>query len=116
MSTQDIMSSYWGTIIIFVCGIIYVILHFNASKSIAKKKAIELIFLVEKKAEEFALTQGKEKLKWVVENGYNYLPSYVRIFISKPMFGLIVQEAFDTIIGLTEKHRIDKPAETQLTK
>jgi hypothetical protein len=108
---QEFLIQYWGLIVCFLAGVIYVLTHRQASLTFAKKRAIELMFYVEKQAESMALEQGKDKLKWVTENGYDLLPAAVRVFVSKPMFQIIVQEVFDTIIGLAEKHRIDSPVE-----
>jgi hypothetical protein len=112
----NFISQYWGLISMFLGGVVYVATHYTWAKSFAKKKAIQLMFSAEARAEELALSLGAEKFSWVVDQGYNLLPAPVRVFISKPLFSTVVQSLFDEAIAFAKAHEIKKPVETTPTQ
>ncbi|MCR8641573.1 hypothetical protein NV379_02785 [Paenibacillus sp. N1-5-1-14] len=104
---MEIIEQYWGLIIAVVGAIVYAATHRQASYSYVKKKLYELMLSAEKYAEELVLKTGKDKMDWVITNGYDNLPSYVRLVISKDLFQKLAQELFDKAILIAEKHKIE---------
>lgn len=82
--------AFLGIIIIVV---IFVLIYL-IDKSYAKKFALQFMLIVEKKAEEYSITEGKEKLEWVVGQ-YDNLPSSIKVIISKQAFRVLIQQLFD---------------------
>lgn len=78
--------------------LIIIIAYYFFNKEYAKKLTLEFMFYVEKKAEELAITEGKEKFEWVVSQ-YEKLPAYVKLMISKEKFREIIQQLFDEAIS-----------------
>jgi hypothetical protein len=100
---------YWGIILVVVLAALYAVFHYKQSYEFAKKVAIKFIFIAEKKAEDFLLTNGPAKLAWVVDKGYDLMPAGVRLIISKPLFKMIVQQLFDAAVELAKEHQIQQP-------
>lgn len=53
-----------------------------------------------------------EKFAWVVEHGYQYLPKWLKFFLSEEAFRALVQSIFDSIVKLvTEERKRENPIE-----
>lgn len=99
------ISSWWG--LLFVAVVL--ILMFIFKRQQLKKLAIRLIFLAEERSRAYALQTGKQKFDWVVEQGYQYVPVWLKLFITKATFAVIVQAAFDSIIDWAEDQELRAP-------
>jgi len=99
------ISSWWG--LLFV--VIALVLMFIFQRQQLKRLAIRLIFLAEERARQYALKTGKEKFSWVVEHGYQYVPVWLKLFITKAAFAAIVQAAFDSIVDWAERQELRPP-------
>lgn len=89
----DFVFSFWGLI-----GFVALfILEFIRERQVAIQRVKDLIFLAEEKAQKDVLKTGKQKLDWVVEQGYDYLPPLVKLFISVEAYKFLVQSVFDRI-------------------
>lgn len=97
---------YWAIVLIILAAAIYVPLHYRQSLEFAKKVAIKFIFVAEKKAETFLLTNGPAKLAWVVDKGYDLMPAPVRLIVSKPLFKVIVQQIYDAAVEVAKEHEV----------
>lgn len=75
--------------------IVWFFTHRSVAIGYAKKKASTLIFAAEKYSETLLLSYGKEKMDFVVSEGYKLLPSMVRVFISMDTFRNEAQKLFD---------------------
>jgi hypothetical protein len=116
---MDILSQYWGIIVFLVGATMYVLTHKKIAKSYAKKKIASLMLSAEKGAEKLILENGQEKFDWVVDKGYDLMPSAVRVFIGKPLFKIIAQKLYDDAKVFIELHKKDipvVPATDSLTK
>ncbi len=87
------IQAWWGLIGLLVIFSIKAVLDWEGTV----KRIRELIFLAEELARKQVLKTGKEKFEWVKNNGYSYLPSWLRLFISEALYAKIVQEIFDKI-------------------
>jgi hypothetical protein len=105
---NSIFAHYWGAIVAFTIGVVYVVTHRAIAIQQVKTLVPKLMLAAEKYCEELALTKGAEKLQWVVSNGYDMLPSSVRMFVSKPLFTFIAQQLFDEAIAFAKAHQVDK--------
>lgn len=97
----SLLGQYWGIVTIVVAGLLYFGVDKTARKTaikFAEKKAMTLMFGIEKKCEDFALQSGKDKFDWVVEKGYDLLPAPVRLIISPALFKTIVQGLHDDAV------------------
>jgi hypothetical protein len=116
MAFIDLVSQYWGVGAVAVGAGIYFVTHKSIAISYAKTKISKLMLAAEKAAEQLVLNTGSEKFDWVVDKGYDLLPSAVRIFISKPLFKSLVQELFDEAKAFALKHQIKESSDNSLTK
>ncbi|KRQ87694.1 hypothetical protein ABG79_00495 [Caloramator mitchellensis] len=78
--------------------IIIIIAYYYINKEYAKKLTLEFMFYVEKKAEELAINEGKQKFEWVVSQ-YDKLPVFIKLIISKDKFREIIQQLFDEAVS-----------------
>jgi hypothetical protein len=105
MNFIDLLIQYWGVGAVAIAGVGYFITHKKVAVAYAKKTIGALMLAAEKAAEEFVLNDGLAKFTWVVEKGYDYLPSAVRMFVSKPLFAKLVQALFDEAKQIIESHK-----------
>lgn len=99
------LSNWWG--LLFVLVVIVVMAVFR--RQTLKRIAIRLIFVAEERSRQYALRTGKEKFEWVVENGYGLIPPWLKLFVTKEMFSVIVQTVFDNIVAWAEKQEVRIP-------
>lgn len=81
---------YWG----ILGAIAILVIYYFTNKQMAKKIALEFMLYIEKKAEDFSITEGKEKLEWVVSQ-YDKLPAIIRTVVTKEAFRELIQQMFD---------------------
>ena len=98
----EFVISWWGLIALVVIFALKLIFDYEATL----KRIRELIFLAEEHARKEALKTGQEKFEWVKEQGYQYLPATLKLFLSKELFGLLVQAVFDKLIGWAESKNL----------
>jgi hypothetical protein len=96
------LTNWWGLVGVAVALVVGLIFYRKATIEMIKT----LIFVAEEKARHGILTTGAEKKAWVIENGYQYLPAAVKTFISKQMFGILVQYVFDQLVKWAEKNQL----------
>ncbi len=90
----EFIVNWWG----LIGFAIIVVLKFVYDRKNMVEKIVELIFLAEEKAKKHVLKTGEEKFQWVIENGYQYLPTALKPFISREFYAVIVQAVFDRIV------------------
>lgn len=100
-----ILANYWGIGAVILVGFAYFITHKKVAIAYAKKRIGALMLAAEKGAEQLVLDNGQDKLDWVLDKGYDYMPAAVRLFISKPLFKEIIQELFNEAKSLVESHK-----------
>jgi hypothetical protein len=106
---QSILSQYWGIIAVVVVGVVYFFTHRKVALSFAKGKILSFMLAAEKQAEALLLKDGESKKQWVIET-YNFLPTAVKLFVSKPLFAGLVQIIYDAAIGLAKQHAVVAPS------
>ena len=99
----DFLGQWWGILGVLV---ILVITYFVYGFEVAKGHVVKLIFIAEEKAREKCLETGRQKFEWVVENGYTYLPTALKLFITKELFAAIVQSVFDKVVDWAESQEL----------
>lgn len=98
--------SWWGLLTGCVLVIAYAIWDWTSFKN----KVRSLIFIAEEQAKAKLLETGRDKLKWVVDSVYKYLPAWLG-FIQKEDLYSIVQEIFDKFVGWTEQKNLSRKHE-----
>ncbi|UNC91708.1 hypothetical protein [Candidatus Contubernalis alkaliaceticus] len=93
---------WWGLLLLTMVLVGYLFYDYEA----AKKKIAVLIFVAEEQAREKCLRSGQEKFEWVVKNGYNYLPIWLKLIISEEAFKVLVQSIFDNMVKWAENQRL----------
>jgi hypothetical protein len=88
-------------IIIAIIFLVYVLIKTNKNIRI---KAYEYFL----KAEHEISATGEEKMQYVIDNIYSYLPTIIRIFVSPELLEKIVQKMFDEIKDLLDDGKINK--------
>lgn len=90
--------AYWGIIAV----VAFLAVYYFTNRAYAKKIALELMLYIEKKAEEYAISEGTQKKDWVISQ-YDNLPAVVKSVITKDMFTVLVQNMFDEALKLVKK-------------
>lgn len=113
---MNIIANYWGifggVVLIAALGLVGWKASGKSASAYAKEMAKTFMFLAEARAEELLLASGKDKFTFVVSKAYDYFPSFVRLFVSKPMFENIVQTVYDDTVALVKAHQEQTQAET----
>lgn len=90
--------------ILIIVSLFAAYLFFKMNKKFRKK--VYSLFL---DAEQyFDIEEGEYKMDYVLENIYPYLPSFIRIFISKNSFQKIVQKIFNEVTFLLNDENLEK--------
>jgi len=97
-----LVSDYWGLIIVATAMMGYLVYDYEATK----KKIASLIFIAEERSRELALHTGQQKFNWVVQNGYKFLPAWLKFFITEEAFKILVQNIFDSIVKWAEAQKL----------
>ena len=92
--------AYLGIIVVVAILVIY----YFTNKEYAKKIALELMLYIEKKSEEYAISEGTQKKDWVISQ-YDNLPAIVKSVITKETFTVLVQNMFDEALKLVQKQQ-----------
>ncbi len=98
------MNSYIVTSIIVIAIIFLIYLLIKVNRKV-RLKAYELFLKAE---HEFISGHGENKMDYVLENIYSYLPTTIRIFISSNMLRSLVQEMFNEIKDLLDDGKRNK--------
>ncbi|SKA91242.1 hypothetical protein SAMN05443428_11128 [Caloramator quimbayensis] len=96
--------AYWG----IITTVVILIIYYLVNRTLAKKIALELMLYIEKRAEEFSISEGKDKLEWVVSQ-YDKLPAVIKSVITKDGFRLLIQELFDEAMKLLKNNTQSSP-------
>ena len=112
-SIINLLLPYWGIIaVVFGFGGYALFQHDSAKKII-----LSLIIRIEKEAESLALNTGADKFQFLVERGYQLLPTPARLFITLPMFESLAQSLYNTakLYLVVEKAPVTPITETPAT-
>ncbi len=93
--------SWWGILAIVLAAGGYAVYDYEAFRA----KVVNLIFIAEEKAREKCLETGRDKMDWVIQNGYPYLPAWLKLFISDSAFRVLIQAIFDGLVDWAEKNK-----------
>jgi len=85
-----------GIALVVVIGLVKVLYDYERFK----QDIAGLILVAEKKSREYLIETGPEKKRWVIENGYKYIPIELKPFISKQRFEQFVQFVYEELIKL----------------
>src|SRR5574344_1874951 len=84
-------------LVLVVIGFIIYLIYLSKKKGL-RQVALEAILIAEEK---WNTTTGKERLQIAVDYVYDYIPSYVKIFLSKELHNKIladfIQKVFDEV-------------------
>lgn len=100
----EFIQNWWGLLAVLIIGVTYLIVDWQG----AKGKIRALIFIAEEQAREFALETGKDKMGWVIQNGYPYMPPWFKLVISETAFQGIVQFIFDQLVQWAENKELSR--------
>ena len=89
----DFIQNWWGMISVAILVIIYMIRNWQK----AKHQIMALIFEAEGHARKYALETGAEKMQWVLEQGYKYLPKWLTFVLTEQMYKDLVQKIFNSV-------------------
>ena len=98
----EFLLSWWGLITVAALVGVYLVCDYESTKD----KIVKLIFVAEERAREKALETGQEKFEWVVFHGYQYVPAWLRVFLSEDAFRKLVQDIFDGIVDWAEAQQV----------
>lgn len=101
---KDFIFSWWGLLVTAVIVVLYLVCDWQG----AKARIRSLIFVAEEQARQFALATGKEKMAWVIANGYPFMPAWLKLVISETAFRGIVQYVFDKLVTWAELAKLSK--------
>lgn len=118
MNLLQILGHYWGIVAgVVVLGVWALLDWKNFRQNVAG-----MILFVEKNAETLLIdgVSGEAKHQWVVDQTYPLLPAWLKAFITKDRYHLIVENIFQWLLSVAKKHQIaatapvDKPPDTPL--
>lgn len=95
-------------IIILIIVLIYILIKINKN---IRLKAYEYFLKAE---HEFISGHGEDKMNYVIENVYSYLPTIITIFISQKTLKMIIQNMFYEIKDLLDDGKINKSTKGEL--
>lgn len=84
---------YLGILITLVVILVYYFIN----REIARQRAIELMFFIEKNGDEINITEGYQKFKWVVDQ-FDTISTSIKCVLTKDDFECIVQKQFNRIM------------------
>jgi len=88
----NLLLPYWGIIAVALVFGGYVLFQ----RDNAKKIILSLIIRIEEEAESLALNSGADKFQFLVDRGYQLLPTAARLLITQKMFDSLAQSLYDT--------------------
>ena len=94
-------------IVLVVIGFIIYLIYLSKKKGL-RQVALEAILIAEEK---WNTTTGKERLQIAVDYVYDYIPSYVKIFLSKELLNKIladfIQKVFDEVKKVLDFQKVE---------
>lgn len=94
-------------LVLVVIGFIIYLIYLSKKKGL-RQVALEAILIAEEK---WNTTTGKERLQIAVDYVYNYIPSYVKIFLSKELLNKIltdfIQKVFDEVKKVLDFQKVE---------
>jgi len=88
----NLLLPYWGIIAVALGFGGYVLFQRDG----AKKIILSLIIRIEKEAETLALNTGADKFQFLVDRGYQLLPTPARLLITQKMFESLAQSLYNS--------------------
>lgn len=109
-SVIQVLAHYWGIIVVVLALGLWALLDW---KDFRQHVAGAIVY-VEKHAEELALASGPDKHQWVVDQTWPVLPAWLKVFVTKERYDLIVEAIFQWLLSVAQKHQVqevpmDKP-------
>ena len=94
-------------LVLVVIGFIIYLIYLSKKKGL-RQVALEAILIAEEK---WNTTTGKERLQIAVDYVYDYIPSYVKIFLSKELLNKIladfIQKVFDEVTKVLDFQKVE---------
>lgn len=94
-------------LVLVVIGFIIYLIYLSKKKGL-RQVALEAILIAEEK---WNTTTGKERLQIAVDYVYDYIPSYVKIFLSKELLNKIladfIQKVFDEVKKVLDFQKVE---------
>ena len=94
-------------LVLVVIGFIIYLIYLSIKKGL-RQVALEAILIAEEK---WNTTTGKERLQIAVDYVYDYIPSYVKIFLSKELLNKIladfIQKVFDEVKKVLDFQKVE---------
>ena len=94
-------------LVLVVIGFIIYLIYLSKKKGL-RQVALEAILVAEEK---WNTTTGKERLQIAVDYVYDYIPSYVKIFLSKELLNKIladfIQKVFDEVKKVLDFQKVE---------
>lgn len=104
------LQANWLPLLILVLVVISFIIYliYLSKKKGLRQVALEAILIAEEK---WNTTTGKERLQIAVDYVYDYIPSYVKIFLSKELLNKIladfIQKVFDEVKKVLDFQKVE---------
>lgn len=86
-------------LVLVVIGFIIYLIYLSKKKGL-RQVALEAILIAEEK---WNTTTGKERLQIAVDYVYDYIPSYVKIFLSKELLNKILADFIQKVFNEVKK-------------
>ena len=94
-------------LVLVVIGFIIYLIYLSKKKGL-RQVALKAILIAEEK---WNTTTGKERLQIAVDYVYDYIPSYVKIFLSKELLNKIladfIQKVFDEVKKVLDFQKVE---------
>lgn len=94
-------------LVLVVIGFIIYLIYLSKKKGL-RQVALEAILIAEEK---WNTTTGKERLQIAVDYVYDYIPRYVKIFLSKELLNKIladfIQKVFDEVKKVLDFQKVE---------
>lgn len=101
--------AYWGMVLVAVVFAVYAVFQRGQAKQII----LSLMLRVEKEAEALALATGDAKFAFVVEKGWELLPTGAKVFLPKVLFielaRTLYEQAKKYLLSLNDNLSEEKP-------
>lgn len=103
-------------VVLVAIGFIIYLIYLSKKKGL-RRVALEAILLAEEK---WNTTTGKERMQIAIEYVYEYIPSYVKIFLSKDLLNKLltdfIQKVFDEVKKFLDFQKFDFTDEYKIVK
>lgn len=88
---MEMIARWWGLLAVAAAAGLYAAVRWEHAKTVAAA----LMIRAEKEARERLLATGEDKLRWVAETSYPYLPAAFRLVVSRELWVKVVQAVWD---------------------